>query len=44
MMFNSPDPQPFPEVLRRTNFYPEVKAMAGDQAWALLTKYVGPLA
>jgi tripartite ATP-independent transporter DctP family solute receptor len=44
MVFNSPDPQPFRDVLRKTDFYPEMKAKAGDRAWALLEKYVGPLA
>ena len=44
MVFNSPDPQPFREVLHNSGFYPEMKAKAGDQAWALLQKYVGRLA
>jgi TRAP-type transport system periplasmic protein len=44
MVFNSPDPQPFRDVLHKSGFYPEMKAKAGDQAWALLQKYVGSLA
>jgi TRAP-type transport system periplasmic protein len=43
MVFNSPDPQPFRDVLRETGFYPEMKAKAGNHAWALLQKYVGNL-
>ena len=28
---------------RRAGFYPDMKKTAGDKAWALLEKYVGPL-
>jgi TRAP-type C4-dicarboxylate transport system substrate-binding protein len=43
LTFNSPDPQPFREVLHKTGFYPEMKAKTGDKTWALLEKYVGVL-
>jgi TRAP-type C4-dicarboxylate transport system substrate-binding protein len=42
--FNSPDTKPFQEALRKLGFYPDVKKRMGDEAWALLEKYVGPLA
>jgi len=44
MVFNKPDTQPFRDALRKSGFYPEMRKMSGDQAWALLEKYVGPLA
>ncbi len=44
MVFNSPDTQPFRDVLRKSGFYADMKNEAGDQAWALLEQYVGPLA
>jgi tripartite ATP-independent transporter DctP family solute receptor len=44
LTFNSPDTKPFQEALRKSGFYPDVKKQMGDQAWALLEKYVGPLA
>jgi tripartite ATP-independent transporter DctP family solute receptor len=44
LTFNSPDTNPFQEALRKSGFYPDVKKQMGDQAWALLEKYVGPLA
>jgi TRAP-type transport system periplasmic protein len=43
MLFNAPDPKPFQDALRKTNFYPEMKKKSGDKAWALLEKYVGVL-
>lgn len=43
LTFNSPDLKPFREVLAKNGFYPAMKKTAGDQAWALLEKYVGPL-
>jgi TRAP-type C4-dicarboxylate transport system substrate-binding protein len=43
MTFNAADPKPFREVLAKAGFYPEMKKTAGDKAWALLEKYVGPL-
>jgi TRAP-type transport system periplasmic protein len=44
MVFNSPDPKPFQDALRKTDFYSEMKNKSGDKAWALLEKYVGALA
>ncbi len=43
LAFNTPDPQPFRDVLHKSGFYPEMKAKIGDQTWALLEKYVGVL-
>jgi TRAP-type transport system periplasmic protein len=43
LTFNAPDNKPFREVLAKNGFYPDMKKMAGDKAWALLEKYVGPL-
>ena len=43
LIFNQPDTAPFRAELSKTGFYPEVKAKVGDEAWALLEKYVGPL-
>jgi tripartite ATP-independent transporter DctP family solute receptor len=44
MVFNTPDIKPFQEVLKKAGFYGEMKKKSGDKAWALLEKYVGPLA
>jgi len=44
MMINSPDPKLFQGALLKTDFYSEMKTKSGDKAWALLEKYVGPLA
>jgi TRAP-type transport system periplasmic protein len=43
LTFNAPDTAPFREVLAKNGFYPDMKKTAGDQAWTLLEKYVGPL-
>ncbi len=43
MVFNTPDPKPFQEALRKTDFYPQMKKKSGDKAWALLEKYAGNL-
>jgi TRAP-type transport system periplasmic protein len=43
LTFNAPDSKPFRDVLAKSGFYPDMKKTAGDQAWALLEKYVGPL-
>jgi TRAP-type transport system periplasmic protein len=43
LTFNAPDTKPFREVLAKNGFYPDMKKTAGDKAWALLEKYVGPL-
>ena len=39
-----PDPKPFQEALRKTDFYQEMKKKSGEKAWALLEGYVGNLA
>jgi len=44
MVFNDPDIKPFQEALKKAGFYGEMKKKSGDKAWALLEKYVGPLA
>jgi TRAP-type transport system periplasmic protein len=44
LTFNKVDTQPFRDELRKNGFYPEMKKTSGDQVWALLEKYVGPLA
>jgi TRAP-type transport system periplasmic protein len=44
MVFNSPDTKAFQDVLRKAGFYPDMKEKSGETAWALLEKYVGPLA
>ena len=43
LTFNKPDTKPFRDALTKTGFYPDMKKTAGDKAWALLEKYVGPL-
>lgn len=43
LTFNSPDTKPFRDVLAKNGFYPDMKKTAGDKAWSLLEKYVGPL-
>jgi TRAP-type transport system periplasmic protein len=43
MVFNSPDPKPFQDALRKTDFYPQMKKKSDEKAWALLEKYAGEL-
>jgi tripartite ATP-independent transporter DctP family solute receptor len=43
LTFNAPDLKPFREILAKSGFYPDMKKTAGDKAWGLLEKYVGPL-
>ena len=44
LTFNTPDSQAIPRgAAAKTGFYPDMKKTAGDKAWALLEKYVGPL-
>jgi tripartite ATP-independent transporter DctP family solute receptor len=43
MTFNSPDLKPFRDALSKSGFYPEMKKTAGEKAWGLLERYVGPL-
>lgn len=41
--FNRPDPAPFRKLLRDAGFYAEWRRKFGDEAWAMLEKYTGPL-
>ena len=43
LQFSKPPTQPFRDALRKSGYYPDIKKDAGDKAWALLEKYVGPL-
>lgn len=43
MAFKTTDPAPFRAALAKSGFYPDMKKVAGDKAWGLLEKYVGPL-
>jgi tripartite ATP-independent transporter DctP family solute receptor len=43
LTFNAADQKPFREALAKSGFYPDMKKTAGEKAWALLEKYVGPL-
>jgi tripartite ATP-independent transporter DctP family solute receptor len=43
MSFERPDPAPFQYTLRKSGFYSQWKQTYGEQAWALLEKYAGPL-
>jgi len=43
MVFNRPDPAPFREKLRTAGFYTEWKGRHGEEAWANLERYTGPL-
>jgi TRAP-type transport system periplasmic protein len=44
MVFNSPDAKLFQDALRKTDFYAEMREKSGAETWAMLQKYVGPLA
>jgi len=44
LVFVKPDTKPFQDALRKSGFYPDCKKQMGDEAWALLEKYTGPLA
>jgi tripartite ATP-independent transporter DctP family solute receptor len=43
LTFNTLDTRAFRTVLAGNGFYPDMKKLAGDKAWAILEKYVGPL-
>jgi tripartite ATP-independent transporter DctP family solute receptor len=43
MVLNAPDNRLFREALAKAGFYLDIKKTAGDDAWALLEKYVGEL-
>ncbi len=44
MVFNETTPDSFRAQLRAANFYAEWRAKLGDDAWAVLEKYVGKIA
>ncbi|MGH7064292.1 MAG: TRAP transporter substrate-binding protein [Stellaceae bacterium] len=44
MIFNTPEIEPFRTKLKKSGFYPEMKRQSGEEAWALLEKYVGRIA
>ncbi|QND54951.1 TRAP transporter substrate-binding protein (plasmid) [Phyllobacterium sp. 628] len=44
LTFNTPDPVPFRDALRKAGFYSEWKGKYGEEAWGLLEKVVGQLA
>jgi len=43
LVFNSVDPEPFRDVLRKTGFYTDWKAKFGDDSWHLLEEATGKL-
>jgi tripartite ATP-independent transporter DctP family solute receptor len=43
MVFSTPDPAPFREVLNKAGFYAQWREKFGDEAWTRLEKYVGKL-
>ena len=43
MIFNTPDIEPFRKMARENGLYSELKKKMGDEPWALLEKYSGPL-
>jgi TRAP-type transport system periplasmic protein len=43
MEFNTPPAQPFRETLRQAGYYATWKAKYGNEAWAMLEKFSGPL-
>src|SRR5437588_37304 len=43
MEFIKVDPKPFREKLQAAGFYKEWKGKYGDEAWAALEKYTGPI-
>jgi TRAP-type transport system periplasmic protein len=44
MTFNTIDPAPFRSTLRQAGYYEKAQQRTGDDLWAALEKYVGPLA
>jgi tripartite ATP-independent transporter DctP family solute receptor len=43
LSFNKPDIKPFRVELSKSGFYADIHKTAGDEAWAMLEKYVGEL-
>jgi tripartite ATP-independent transporter DctP family solute receptor len=44
MIFNTPDIAPFRALAAKNGFYQEIRKRMGEEPWALLEKYTGPLA
>jgi TRAP-type transport system periplasmic protein len=44
MQFNTPDPEPFRTILKRSGFYDQWRKTFGEEAWGILEGYVGQLA
>ncbi len=43
LVFNTTDPQPFRDALRKARFYEEQKRAFGEEEWSLLESVTGPL-
>jgi len=43
LTFNKVDPAPFQAALKSSGFYKQAQDQFGPEAWALLTKYTGPI-
>ena len=43
LAFNKVDPAPFQAALKSSGFYKQAQQQFGPEAWALLTKYTGPI-
>jgi TRAP-type transport system periplasmic protein len=43
MVFNTPEQEPFRNILKANGFYKEWRDKVGAEAWAALEKYTGPL-
>lgn len=43
LQFNTTDATPFREALKKAGFYAEWKKNYGDEAWAILEKFMGPV-
>jgi hypothetical protein len=44
MEFHKVDPKPFRDKLQSAGFYKEWKGKYGNEAWAILEKFTGPIA
>jgi len=43
LTFNKPETRPFRDALAKSGFYQDIRKTSGDEAWAMLEKYVGEL-
>lgn len=43
MRFNTPDPQPFPAILKQDGFYDQWRKTFGNEAWDIMESYTGRL-